>query len=167
MGGQNSYHSGHQPQERSRRSRGRGQFSRSTSNNAASALSSLAPNDPSNQQGHMLLQQQFMQMQLQMEQMFSAHYGQRPGTNPSVPVQQPLYVIEERPCWSPNVKAEWPELVGIPASDAEATILAETNFGVEVIVVHEGSFVTMDYRMDRVWLWVDDGNRVAREPTLG
>jgi len=194
MGGQNSYQSGQQPQDRSRRSCGRGQFSRSTrnnasSNNTASAPSSLGPyevlrfpqqqtqhdvfpiNYPSNQQEHMLLQQQFQQ--LQMEQNFSVHYGQRPhttfgpGSDPSVPAHQPLHVIKERPYLSPNVKAKWPELVGTPAATAEAAILSETNFGVEVIVVPEGSFVAMDYRMDRVWLWVGDDNMVLREPTLG
>ncbi|ATE54666.1 hypothetical protein CNX65_16410 [Actinosynnema pretiosum] len=63
-------------------------------------------------------------------------------------------------------RSEWPELVGASADQVVAAIRAE-HPGREVVVVPEGSFVTMDYREDRVRVFVTADGRVAEVPRIG
>ncbi|KAL6624387.1 hypothetical protein ACP70R_031708 [Stipagrostis hirtigluma subsp. patula] len=60
-------------------------------------------------------------------------------------------------------KTSWPEVVGMPAEEAKKVILKDMP-GAHVVVVPVGSPVTMDYRTDRVRIFVDT---VARAPTVG
>ncbi|KAL6864802.1 hypothetical protein ACP4OV_015953 [Aristida adscensionis] len=60
-------------------------------------------------------------------------------------------------------KTSWPEVVGLPAEEAKKVILKDMP-GANVVVVPLGAPVTMDYRTDRVRIFVDT---VARPPTIG
>ncbi|PON83328.1 Proteinase inhibitor [Trema orientale] len=64
-------------------------------------------------------------------------------------------------------KSSWPELVGIQSEVAEKTIQKENPSVKAVIVVPEGSFVTLELRRDRVRLWVDQQGLVTRVPNIG
>lgn len=63
-------------------------------------------------------------------------------------------------------KTEWPELVGKDGEEAKAKILEEFP-KLTVFTVKVGSMVTMDYRMDRVRVWVNASGVVARLPKVG
>lgn len=63
-------------------------------------------------------------------------------------------------------KEEWPELVGRPGTEAEK-LIHEDDPSLTVQVLPENSMVTMDYRMDRVRVFVDDEGSVAGVPRLG
>lgn len=63
-------------------------------------------------------------------------------------------------------KTSWPELVGLTPEEAEKKIKEESP-KISVQVVPPNSFVTMDYRLDRVRIFVDTSGKVARSPTLG
>ncbi|XWS39630.1 hypothetical protein CRYUN_Cryun18bG0071600 [Craigia yunnanensis] len=63
-------------------------------------------------------------------------------------------------------KSSWPELVGINAEVA-AAIIAKENPKVGVAIVKEGMMVTMDFRCDRVRVWVDKYGIVKLTPQIG
>mmetsp|Transcript_25960 Transcript_25960/g.44667 ORF Transcript_25960/g.44667 Transcript_25960/m.44667 type:complete len:98 (-) Transcript_25960:448-741(-) len=65
-----------------------------------------------------------------------------------------------------GTKEEWPELVGKPASEAEA-VIKETSPHLAVQVVPRDAFVTADYDEQRVRLFVDKSNNVVSVPRLG
>ncbi|KAJ4836292.1 hypothetical protein Tsubulata_008022 [Turnera subulata] len=60
-------------------------------------------------------------------------------------------------------KNSWPELVGTKGEEAAATIEKE-NPNVNAVIVLEGTPVTMDFRCDRVRVWVD--GTVVRVPVI-
>ena len=66
----------------------------------------------------------------------------------------------------PTNKEEWPELAGKTGEEAKAAIL-EDDSKLQVDVLPEGSMVTMDYRLDRVRIFVDEAGKVARAPRKG
>jgi len=63
-------------------------------------------------------------------------------------------------------KGPWPGLVGM---DGDAAVKALTDRFPEASVstVPEGAMVTMDYRLDRVRVFVDEGGKVVRAPSFG
>ncbi|KAI3982645.1 hypothetical protein MKX01_031384 [Papaver californicum] len=63
-------------------------------------------------------------------------------------------------------KSSWPELVGMNGKIAAARIKSE-NCKVNALVIQEGRFVTLDFRCDRVWVWVNDAEKVVRTPIIG
>ncbi|PRQ36376.1 putative proteinase inhibitor I13, potato inhibitor I [Rosa chinensis] len=63
-------------------------------------------------------------------------------------------------------KDSWPELVGAKVTEAEAKIESENDL-VKVVIVKEGSYVTHDFRCNRVRVWVDKHGTVTRVPTSG
>ncbi|KAE8692205.1 Cytochrome P450 94A1 [Hibiscus syriacus] len=63
-------------------------------------------------------------------------------------------------------KSSWPELVGINGQVA-AHIIAKENPKVSVQIVKEGMMVTMDFRCDRVRVWVDKYQIVKTTPHIG
>ncbi|CAN0880081.1 Subtilisin inhibitor 1 [Linum grandiflorum] len=84
---------------------------------------------------------------------------------------------EEQPSDQPNQpseprfsqgrsKSQWPELVGLPAEEAEAKIKQDMG-GALVQVVPPNHFVTMDFRRNRVRLYVDSEGKIARAPIIG
>lgn len=63
-------------------------------------------------------------------------------------------------------KRSWPELVGYRGS-AAAAIIESQNPLVDAQIVKKGSFVTADFRCDRVRVWVDERGIVYRTPVIG
>ncbi|KAL9352964.1 hypothetical protein Peur_055644 [Populus x canadensis] len=63
-------------------------------------------------------------------------------------------------------KSSWPELLGAEGKVAAATIERENPL-VEAIIVPEGSKVILDFRCDRVWVWVDKRGIVFQVPGIG
>lgn len=63
-------------------------------------------------------------------------------------------------------KSSWPELVGING-DAAVQIVIRENPRVKANTVAEGSFVTTDFRCDRVRVFVNKHNVVTRVPSIG
>ena len=66
----------------------------------------------------------------------------------------------------PTSKEEWPELTGKTGEEAKAAILKDDS-KLQVDVLPEGSMVTMDYRLDRVRIFVSDDGKVVRSPRKG
>ncbi|KAJ1261200.1 hypothetical protein BS78_09G009800 [Paspalum vaginatum] len=62
-----------------------------------------------------------------------------------------------------NKKASWPEVVGMSIKQAKETILRDMP-DADVVVLPAGSYVTHDYRPNRVRIFVDT---VALTPTIG
>ncbi|BFG14054.1 hypothetical protein CerSpe_003280 [Prunus speciosa] len=63
-------------------------------------------------------------------------------------------------------KDSWPELVGDKGKDAVATIESENHL-VNAVIVKEGTFVTADFRCDRVRVWVNKRGIVTKVPIIG
>ncbi|KAK7345803.1 hypothetical protein VNO77_16414 [Canavalia gladiata] len=66
----------------------------------------------------------------------------------------------------PEGKSSWPEVVGANGEVAAAKIERE-NERVRAIVVLDGSLVKMDFRCNRVWVWVNKQGFVIRVPKIG
>ena len=60
----------------------------------------------------------------------------------------------------------WPQLVGMDGEAAKAQLEQEYP-EMRVQVVPYGSMVTMDYREDRIRIYVDEAGKVQRAPTVG
>jgi hypothetical protein len=65
------------------------------------------------------------------------------------------------------VKTSWPELVGKPGTDAKAVIEKEEPCLTQVVIIPEGSAVTLDFRLDRVRIFVGSTGDVVVSPTVG
>ncbi len=63
-------------------------------------------------------------------------------------------------------KVAWPELVGNTGEAAKAHILADDS-SLNVIILPEGSFVTMDFNERRVRIYVDGEGNVISTPRRG
>ncbi|PIA45265.1 hypothetical protein AQUCO_01700658v1 [Aquilegia coerulea] len=63
-------------------------------------------------------------------------------------------------------KETWPELLGVPGKVA-VKIINKENPKVSVSIVEEGMMVTMDFRCDRVRVWVDKKGFVKEVPRIG
>ena len=63
-------------------------------------------------------------------------------------------------------RMSWPELVGVPGSEAELTLKRDHPTW-RIQIIPDGSIVTMDYRTDRIRIWVDADGTVVRAPTIG
>ncbi|KAJ8563176.1 hypothetical protein K7X08_031628 [Anisodus acutangulus] len=78
----------------------------------------------------------------------------------------PLPILD----WSnpppPPGKMSWPELLGVTVEEAEMKIKEEKP-ELKIHIIPPNSMVTMDYRLDRVRLFVDESGKVAQEPRLG
>ena len=60
----------------------------------------------------------------------------------------------------------FPGLVGVPSEEAKAQILAQ-HPNLNVIKLGVNDMCIKDYRLDRVWLVVDENDKVAKEPRTG
>ncbi|XP_050229165.1 subtilisin inhibitor CLSI-I-like [Mercurialis annua] len=60
----------------------------------------------------------------------------------------------------------WPDLVGVTAEEAERKI-KEDMAGAEVQVVPPDCFITMDFKVGRVRLFIDSSGKVAKPPIIG
>ncbi|KAI5649401.1 hypothetical protein M9H77_35406 [Catharanthus roseus] len=63
-------------------------------------------------------------------------------------------------------KSSWPELVGAPATVA-FRIIERQNKDVNATIVDDSSFVSGDFRCDRVRIFVNRQNFVTRTPRVG
>ena len=66
-----------------------------------------------------------------------------------------------------NNKSSWPELVGQPSASAMEVIQKENPTIAHVDIIPDGSMVTMDYRTDRVRVFVAPDNTIAQAPHMG
>jgi hypothetical protein len=64
-------------------------------------------------------------------------------------------------------KSYWPELVGKLGTEAAETIKAERPDLTEVTIRPKDSMFTMEYREDRVRIFIDTDNKVVSAPTTG
>lgn len=60
----------------------------------------------------------------------------------------------------------WPEVVGMTGEEAKKQIEEESP-GISVHIVPQNSFVTMDFRTNRVRVYVDSSGKVANAPKVG
>ncbi|KAK9123910.1 hypothetical protein Sjap_013512 [Stephania japonica] len=67
---------------------------------------------------------------------------------------------------SSGSKKEWPEVVGFTPEEAEMKIRVDMPM-VQFQVVPPNHFVTMDYNLRRVRLFLDSDGKVARPPRIG
>ena len=64
--------------------------------------------------------------------------------------------------------SSWPNLVGMTGEEATQEILkVDPTLAGNVHVVPENSMVTMDFREDRVRLFVNAGGKIVNQPTRG
>ncbi|KAG8373143.1 hypothetical protein BUALT_Bualt12G0140300 [Buddleja alternifolia] len=63
-------------------------------------------------------------------------------------------------------KKSWPELVGVNGQ-AAAAIIEQENKKVNATLVEEGSFLSGDFRCDRVRVFVDGNGIVTEVPRVG
>ncbi|KAI3859382.1 hypothetical protein MKW92_032154 [Papaver armeniacum] len=63
-------------------------------------------------------------------------------------------------------KSSWPELVGYSGESA-AEIIKRENTYVDAILVPKGSYITMEFRWDRVWVLINKAGKVCQIPTIG
>ena len=66
----------------------------------------------------------------------------------------------------PGGRRKWPELVGKSGGEAKAIVESEAPH-LKVVVVPEGSMVTMDHNLQRVRIYINASGAVARPPKLG
>ncbi|KAF3782637.1 Wound-induced proteinase inhibitor 1 [Nymphaea thermarum] len=64
-------------------------------------------------------------------------------------------------------KSYWLELVGMDGQVAPPIIEAQNPYVKDVPIVKEGSIVLMDYRCDRVRVWVKPNDTIYKPPTIG
>ena len=79
---------------------------------------------------------------------------------------QTSHVEEQGVVMSSEGKTSWPELVGISGEDAKARLESEAP-DKDIFMVPSDSMVTMDYRKDRIRIFVDKNGNVERPPRLG
>ena len=72
----------------------------------------------------------------------------------------------DEPAMPATNKEEWPELTGKTGEDAKAAILKDDS-KLQVDLLPEGSMVTMDYRTDRVRVFIDNDGQVVGVPRKG
>ena len=53
------------------------------------------------------------------------------------------------------------------SADVAKTAILKDNSLLNVIIISQGSAMTKDYRMDRVWVVVDTNNKVVKTPFIG
>ncbi|KAF3782638.1 Inhibitor of trypsin and hageman factor [Nymphaea thermarum] len=64
-------------------------------------------------------------------------------------------------------KSSWRELVGLYGKIAPLIIKAENPNVKESFVIKEGTFVPLDFRCDRVRVWVKPNGIIYKPPTIG
>lgn len=63
-------------------------------------------------------------------------------------------------------KAEWPELQGKTVEEAKAVLQQEAP-GFQIQVIGPDMMATMEWRCDRIRLWLDKQQRVSQAPRVG
>ena len=65
-----------------------------------------------------------------------------------------------------NQKTEWPELVGKLVEEAKKVILQDKSEA-QSVILPVGTILTMEYRIDRLRLFVDCLDKIAQVPRVG
>jgi len=65
-----------------------------------------------------------------------------------------------------SVPVEFPHLLHMNGDDA-VNIIKKNHPHIKVVKLHQSSMVTMDYREDRIRIFVDDNGNVSRPPRIG
>jgi len=55
----------------------------------------------------------------------------------------------------------WPACIGMESSEC-VTLIESDNSNLKVIVVQDGEYVTEDFRLERVWVFVDEDDLVVK-----
>ncbi|KAI5682480.1 hypothetical protein M9H77_03708 [Catharanthus roseus] len=63
-------------------------------------------------------------------------------------------------------KTSWPELVGLTSEEAQTRIKEEMP-GANVQIIPSDHCITMDFRLDRVRIFIDSSGKVQHEPRIG
>ena len=82
-------------------------------------------------------------------------------------VEEDLIATESDSVMSEPFPTKWPQLVGMPGEQAKAIIIKENPSLTRVDILPDGSMVTMDYREDRVRIFVDEAGNVVGTPSVG
>mmetsp|Transcript_14468 Transcript_14468/g.18896 ORF Transcript_14468/g.18896 Transcript_14468/m.18896 type:complete len:148 (+) Transcript_14468:170-613(+) len=90
----------------------------------------------------------------------------REQANPAVSVLNNIDNAPQNPT-ATMPKTSWPELVGMPGEQARLIIVQENPSIKQVDLIPEDSMVTMDYREDRVRIFVKEDGTVASIPQHG
>ncbi|PIA45262.1 hypothetical protein AQUCO_01700655v1 [Aquilegia coerulea] len=72
--------------------------------------------------------------------------------------------MREFPCTGKQI---WPELVGVDGHEAAVRIERENNSVHAEVVMKGMEIVPMDFKCNRVWVWVDSNWKVAQVPRIG
>ncbi|KAL0338289.1 UNVERIFIED_CONTAM: Subtilisin inhibitor CLSI-I [Sesamum angustifolium] len=64
-------------------------------------------------------------------------------------------------------KSRWAEVVGLTAEEAERKIKEEMPAGTHIYALPSDSYVTMDFRTDRVRIFTDSSGKVSTPPRIG
>lgn len=81
-------------------------------------------------------------------------------------LEKDVYFQEAEGFMSSGEKSSWPELVGMNGKEAK-TRLQSILPDKQVLVIPADSMVTMDYRTDRIRIFVDGSGNVERPPSIG
>ncbi|KAL7117171.1 hypothetical protein ACP275_03G055900 [Erythranthe tilingii] len=78
------------------------------------------------------------------------------------------FLCSDRECCGTQQKYDtvWPNLVGMAAEEAKA-IITKDNPLVTVVLVHRDEATIDNFCCNRVWLFVDESNRVRKVPMVG
>ncbi|KAL0451123.1 UNVERIFIED_CONTAM: Subtilisin inhibitor 1 [Sesamum latifolium] len=87
-------------------------------------------------------------------------------TQPQETHQKPFPELSSAPHEAAG-KSRWPEVVGLTAEEAERKIKEEMPAGTHIYVLPSDSFVTMDFRTDRVRIFTDSYGKVSTPPRIG
>ena len=63
-------------------------------------------------------------------------------------------------------KRKFPEYVGLSGEEVKSKLKSERP-AMTIQIVNLGDMVTMDFREDRIRIWVDDNGIVAKPPKVG
>ncbi|KAL0922393.1 hypothetical protein M5K25_006376 [Dendrobium thyrsiflorum] len=75
-------------------------------------------------------------------------------------------IANTKPEGESSVRCEWPELLGLTGEEAKKRI-KEENPALDLHVVGPDSLVNLDFRSDRVRIWVDYEGKVMLPPSIG
>eukprot|EP00980_Cylindrotheca_fusiformis_P031300 scaffold26137_cov152-Cylindrotheca_fusiformis.AAC.1 len=63
-------------------------------------------------------------------------------------------------------RSEFPEVIGMTGDEAKATLEQEFP-SMTIQVLPHGSMATMDFREDRIRIWLDENGSVSKAPRVG
>ncbi|KAL0432549.1 UNVERIFIED_CONTAM: Subtilisin-chymotrypsin inhibitor-2A [Sesamum latifolium] len=98
--------------------------------------------------------------------LFLLHANLGLGERSSYPPCRSFPCQDVQCCSNGKYKIEWPELLGKTPEEAKA-VIGRDNPLVTVVLVPRGTGTTDDFCCNRVWLKLDDKNRIYQVPIVG